>query len=147
VRYLWDAASEKLGIPPVTQGGGDEGVLLWRRTHTRTWNKILQRKPDHLPYNPDITPACSLVYERMINGMSTKFEQLPTEMTVEFEAWALLVLQVTWLTPAAQHSESTCGGKAYVDMMATVREQREFIAAAAVDEHEDAIEGEVEASE
>jgi hypothetical protein len=47
-------------------------------------------------------------------------------MTLDFEAFGLIVLMVTWFTPAAQHSEGTCGSKGYINIMENVRKQREI---------------------
>jgi hypothetical protein len=131
IRYFGDAASEILGMPPCTRGAGDAGVLKWRSENKGNWKKVLLKKPEELVFNPDMTTACAIVYGRLIKNMSTKFFQLPQDMTLEFEAFGLIVLMVTWFTPAAQHSEGTCGSKGYIDMLENVRKQREILASGA----------------
>ncbi len=127
VRYLWDAATESLGIPPCTKGAGDAGVLHWRKTNKENWMRVLKKKPEDLVYNPDLSKVCAIVYDRLVRRMSTEFFKLPKVITVEFEAYALVVYMVTWMTPAAQHSEGTCGSKSFTSMLEKVRKQREIV--------------------
>jgi hypothetical protein len=127
IRYIWDAASEVLGFAACTKGAGDDGVLEWRRKHRRFFLRLLEAKPEKLKYNPDLTAVCAVVYDRMVHNLSTHIHELPEEMTVEFEAWALLVMMVTWSSPEAQCSEGSCGGRNYLEMIDSVKSQRLLI--------------------
>ncbi len=130
VRYFWDSAANVLGIPSVTRGAGDAGVLKWRTSTARRFKEFLNEKPEECEFHPKLTAIVNQVYQRFISKKSTKLFQLPREMPVIFEAWGLLVLLVTWTTPRSQHSEVNCGGRNLVEMQESVVRQRETLSGA-----------------
>ena len=98
----------------------------WRATTTEAWEKFeLVRGPGNF-YNPRVTNIAEEAYQRMIKpfkGHPTL--DIPETVSVEFEAWVVLVLLTTWKSPSTPHTERNCWGMAWIRSCNLVEQQRE----------------------
>ena len=125
VRQIWDVAAQEMGIPSVPRGCGDEGVIEWRAETTDAWNYFENLRQPGENYNHRITLIAQETYRRMIKPYADhSLLDLQERVTVEFEAWVILVLITTWKSPSSQHSEKNCWGHAWIRCCNLVETQR-----------------------
>ncbi len=121
------ASRPEARLAAITRGAGDYGVTAWRVKNAPVWNRVLRLKEAAgLVYPSLLTDVAETVYKRLTKGA----EMFSADMPLEFEAWAIIVLKVTFETPHCSHTERNCGRPIAEVAINVVKRQREIIAAA-----------------